>query len=36
MLQFGGTFPIGDNPDVMVWECPNANNKVKVELRREK
>ncbi|WP_421903870.1 TIGR04076 family protein [Maridesulfovibrio sp.] len=33
-LQLGGTFPFGDDPDIQVWECPNANNKVKVELRR--
>lgn len=33
-LQFGGTFPLGDDPDVQVWECPNPNNRVKVELRR--
>lgn len=33
-LQFDGTFPVGDDPDVQVWECPNANNRVKVELRR--
>ncbi len=36
MLQFGGTFPVGDNPDLMVWECPNPNNRVKIELRRVK
>jgi len=35
-LQFGGTFPAGDDPDVQVWECPNTNNRVKVELRRVK
>ena len=34
-LQLGGTFPMGD-PDVMVWECPNPNNRVKIELRRVK
>jgi uncharacterized repeat protein (TIGR04076 family) len=33
-LQFGGTFPLGDNPDVQVWDCPNPVNRVKVELRR--
>jgi len=33
-LQLGGTFPFGDDPDVQVWECPNAQNRVKVELRR--
>ncbi len=35
-LQFGGTFPLFEDPDVQVWECPNANNRVKVELRRIK
>jgi uncharacterized repeat protein (TIGR04076 family) len=35
MLQFGGTFPMGD-PDVMEWVCPNPNNKVKVQLKRIK
>ncbi|MDX9786498.1 MAG: TIGR04076 family protein [Desulfobacterales bacterium] len=36
MLQFGGTFPLFPDPDVQVWECPNTNNRVKVELRRTK
>lgn len=35
-LQFGGTFPIGNDPDVQIWDCPNPNNRVKVELRRIK
>ena len=35
-LQFGGSFPLSDNPDVIVWECPNPTNRVKVELRRVK
>jgi uncharacterized repeat protein (TIGR04076 family) len=35
-LQFGGAFPIGDDPDVQVWDCPNPMNRVKVELRRIK
>jgi uncharacterized repeat protein (TIGR04076 family) len=35
-LQFGGAFPMGDNPDVQVWDCPNPKNRVKVELRRIK
>lgn len=35
-LQFGGTFPIMPDPDVQIWECPNYNNRVKVELRRIK
>lgn len=34
MLQFGGSFPMGENPDVMVWDCPNPANRVKVELTR--
>ncbi|OGR37242.1 MAG: TIGR04076 family protein [Desulfovibrionales bacterium GWA2_65_9] len=33
-LQLGGTFPFGDDPDVQVWDCPNAQNRVRVELRR--
>jgi len=33
-LQLGGTFPIGADPDVQVWECPNINNRVQVELQR--
>jgi uncharacterized repeat protein (TIGR04076 family) len=33
MLQFGGTFPMGE-PDVMEWECPNLQNRVKVRLTR--
>jgi len=36
MLQFGGTFPIGEDPDVLVWECPNPNNRLKAEIRRIK
>ena len=35
-LQFGGVFPVGDDPDVQMWECPNSNNRVQVELRRIK
>ncbi|MCK4795675.1 MAG: TIGR04076 family protein [Desulfobacteraceae bacterium] len=35
-LQFGGTFPLGENPDVQVWDCPNPINRVKIELRRVK
>ncbi|WP_028324695.1 TIGR04076 family protein [Desulfatirhabdium butyrativorans] len=35
MLQFGGTFPMGD-PDVMEWVCPNSKNQVKVQLKRIK
>ncbi len=36
LLQFDGSFPLFPDKDVMVWECPNSNNRVKVELRREK
>ena len=36
LLQFGGTFPLSQDKDVIVWECPNPNARVKVELRREK
>lgn len=35
-FQFGGSVPLGDDPDVMVVECPNANNRLKVELRKVK
>ncbi|MFH0785123.1 MAG: TIGR04076 family protein [Pseudomonadota bacterium] len=35
-LQFGGTFPLSEDPDVQVWDCPNPNNRVKIELRRVK
>jgi uncharacterized repeat protein (TIGR04076 family) len=35
-LQLGGTFPVGDDPDVQVWDCPNPNKRVKIELRRIK
>jgi uncharacterized repeat protein (TIGR04076 family) len=35
MLQFGGTFPMGD-PDVMEWVCPNPRNQVKIQLTRIK
>ncbi|XPV77868.1 MAG: TIGR04076 family protein [Desulfovibrio sp.] len=33
-LQLGGTFPFGEDPDVMLWDCPNPQNRVKIELRR--
>ncbi|SDL38172.1 TIGR04076 family protein [Maridesulfovibrio ferrireducens] len=36
VLQLGGTFPFGEDPDVQVWDCPNPHNRVKVELRRIK
>ena len=36
VLQFGGAFPVFEDPDVQVWECPNASNRVKIELRRVK
>ena len=35
-LQLGGTFPMGDDPDVQVWDCPNPMNRVKVQLKRIK
>ncbi len=35
-LQFGGAFPLGEDPDVQTWVCPNPKNQVKVELRRIK
>jgi len=36
MLQFGGTFPVFEDPDVHVWDCPNPINRVRVELHRVK
>ena len=36
LLQFDGTFPMGPDKDTMIWECPNFNNRVKVELKRIK
>ncbi len=36
VLQLGGTFPMGADPDVQVWDCPNPQNRLKVELRRIK
>jgi uncharacterized repeat protein (TIGR04076 family) len=33
LLQFGGAYPWGDR-DVVVAECPDRANAVKVELRR--
>jgi uncharacterized repeat protein (TIGR04076 family) len=35
-LQLGGTFPFGEDPDVQYWDCPNPNNRVKIELKRVK
>ena len=35
-LQFGGTFPLGEDPDVQVWDCPNPKNRVKIKLKRVK
>ena len=35
-LQFGGSVPIFPDPDTQVWVCPNANNQVKIELKRIK
>lgn len=36
MLQFGGVFPLSEDKDVIVCECPNPQNRMKVELRRVK
>ena len=36
LLQFGGSFPLSDDPDAVVWECPNFQNRVRVEFRRVK
>ncbi len=36
MFQFDGTFPFGEDPNLMAFECPNPNNKVKIELKRIK
>lgn len=33
-LQFGGEFPLFEDPDVQYWECPNPGKRVKIELRR--
>lgn len=33
MLQFGGSYPWGDK-DIVVVECPDRQNAVKMELRR--
>ncbi len=34
MLQFGGTFPWGNDPDRMEWECADRKNAVTLELQR--
>lgn len=34
--QFGGSIPMFPDPDVAVWECPNSQNRVKIELRKVK
>ena len=36
LLQMGGNSPFGDDPDTIVWECPNSQNRVKIELKRVK
>jgi len=36
LLQLGGNSPFGDDPNTIVWECPNAQNRVKIELTRVK
>jgi uncharacterized repeat protein (TIGR04076 family) len=33
-LQFGGTFPWSQDPDVVELECPDRYNVVKIELKR--
>lgn len=35
-LQFGGTFPWSQDPDVVELECPDRFNVVKIELKRIK
>jgi uncharacterized repeat protein (TIGR04076 family) len=35
-LQFGGTFPLFEDPDIQYWDCPNGKNRVQVELKRIK
>ena len=34
MLQFGGSLPWSEDPDVVEWECADRTNAVKIELRR--
>jgi len=33
-LQFGGTFPWSEDPDIVELECPDRLNVVKIELKR--
>lgn len=33
-LQFGGTFPWSQDPDIVELECPDRYNVVKIELKR--
>ncbi len=33
-LQFGGTFPWSQDPDIVELECPDRFNAVKIELKR--
>ncbi len=33
-LQFGGTFPWSQDPDIVELECPDRFNVVKIELKR--
>jgi uncharacterized repeat protein (TIGR04076 family) len=33
-LQFGGSFPWNENPDIAEYECPDRTNAVKIELKR--
>ena len=34
ILQFGGSYPWGEDPDVMSLECPDSANAVTIELKR--
>ncbi len=33
-LQFGGSFPWSEDPDVGEYECPDRKNVVKIKLRK--
>ena len=35
-LQFGGTFPWSQDPDVVELECTDSYNVVKIELKRDR
>ncbi len=36
MLQYGGSFPWGADPDTVVLECMDRHNAVTIELHRER